>query len=74
MSDLLRCSCGSTTFYRSYRARGTWTQLVVANDIGGVDVEESFTDDLRDRREPKTMQCTDCEKRAPNPDYKETNH
>lgn len=70
MTGKIKCACGSTTFYRSYPARGIWTQLVVANDRGGVDVDESFTDGLRDSREPKTMRCTDCKKRVKNPDYK----
>lgn len=70
MSEQLKCACGSTTFYRSTPARGIWMELVVANDNGGVRVEESFTDGLRHLCHPKTMQCTECKKRVPNPDYK----
>lgn len=70
MSEQIKCVCGSTMFHRNYRARGTWGQLVIANDSGGVDVDETFLDGLRDTGEPKTMGCADCKKRVPNPDYK----
>lgn len=68
--DKIKCACGSEYFRRYYPARGTWEQLVKANDNGGVTVEESFTDNLRNGREPKWMRCAECGKKIRNPDAK----
>lgn len=69
MSDkLLRCVCGSTSFFRNYRAGGWWTQLVESKEGGGVTVEQSFTDSIRLGHEPKTMRCADCKRKVKNPD------
>lgn len=68
MSDPIKCSCGSQLFYRAYPARGVWTQTVDTVS-GSVVVIDSHTDGIRSSREPKTMKCTDCGKRIPNPDF-----
>jgi hypothetical protein len=65
---LVRCVCGSATFYRNYRASGWWGQIVEIQKDVGVKVSESFTDNIRSGHEPKTMRCTDCGKRVANPD------
>jgi len=65
---VIRCVCGSTLFRRNYRAGGWWEQLVEANREGGVTVTDSFTDNIRQGREPKTMKCAECGKRIANPD------
>lgn len=64
----IRCACGSTTFRRCYRTGGWWKQLVESNNNGGVDVVDTDTDSVRNGLEPKTMECSGCGKRIPNPD------
>jgi predicted RNA-binding Zn-ribbon protein involved in translation (DUF1610 family) len=60
--------CGGTYFYRSYQVHGQWTELTVI-DENGFRVEESYTDNIKYGKEPKTIKCADCGKRVPNPDY-----
>jgi len=62
-------NCGSETFYRHYPCRGRWgEQIHIENGI--VIVDESFTDNLHSgERQPKTIKCTNCKSRIPNPDY-----
>lgn len=46
-----------------------WTQAVTTNDDGKIEIASTDTDRLRYGRQPKTMTCTDCKTRVPNPDY-----
>ena len=68
MSEQIKCPCGSEYFYRNYKARGVWQTLVKSKPGGGVEQEESFTDNVRYGDEPKTMECVVCKKRIANPD------
>lgn len=63
------CKCGCVHFYRSYLARGIWTQTVESTTHKLV-VLDSSTEDLHFTREPKFMRCCDCNRRVLNPDFK----
>lgn len=65
---IFKCSCGSLLFWRTYRAAGAWTQLVESKETG-FEIVDTNLDGLRSHREPKTIQCNDCKKRVPNPNY-----
>lgn len=63
--------CGSDMFFRSYRASGWWTQLVSFGPKGRAEITDTDLSKLRLSREPKTMRCGDCGKRAPNPQFED---
>lgn len=63
----IRCACGSTSFWRNYRTGGTWRTLVESTE-SGLEVIDTDLDSVRNIKEPKTIQCTECKKRFPNPD------
>ena len=65
----MKCGCGCTLFFRNYRARGWWKQLVDFQS-GKANVEDTNLDNVRGP-EPKTMICADCGKRHLNPDHKD---
>lgn len=67
-SNLLTCKCGSTLFRRCYRTGGWWKQTVESKPGGGVEVVDTDVDSVRCYKEPKTMECAGCGKRASNPD------
>ncbi len=64
---VVKCKCGSISFWRNYAVRGTWEQYVESNDRGGVYVVGGTTEGLKNVREPKYMRCTECGKRVVNP-------
>lgn len=66
---MIKCVCGSKLFRRCYRTGGWWKQLVESDSKGSLQVVDTDIDSVKNRREPKTMQCCDCGKRVPNPDY-----
>ena len=62
----MKCDCGSTGFWISYKAAGAWKQIVDF-ESGKREVVETNIDDLRYLKEPKTMFCADCGKKHRNP-------
>lgn len=58
--------CGGTYFYRRYNCAGTWLQLIRIKD-GMEEIEDSSTDGVTFRAEPKYVICGDCKTRIPNP-------
>lgn len=61
----IRCKCGSNTFYKSLRTGGWWTQIIE----GDGEVVDTCVDSVRTGPEPKTVVCTECGRRVPNPCY-----
>ena len=61
------CPCGSAYFTRNYQAKGTWEQTIQIKATGRIEIVESFTDGLRHGKEPKTISCATCGRRAANP-------
>ena len=66
---LVRCVCGGELFWRAFKPRGKFVQLLESRPDGGVTVVETDLDNMRNGPQPKYMRCTDCGKRVPNPDY-----
>lgn len=65
----LICSCGSKTFFRFFPARGAWQQGLTSQPDGTMRLDEIFTDGIQYGRQPKTIKCSDCGRRHPNPDW-----
>lgn len=65
---IFSCSCGSSIFFRKYRAIGWWTQCIEAT-TKEFEVIDTNLDRLKTGREPKYITCADCKKRHPNPQF-----
>lgn len=67
--SLTKCKCGSTMFRRCYRTGGWWKQIVESQPDGKMEVIDTDVDSVRSSKEPKTMECSGCGRRVPNPHY-----
>lgn len=65
-----KCKCGCDKFWKITPVKGVWQEVMQVNPDGALESIESSTDGIIDKSQPKTIRCTDCGKRYPNPDYK----
>lgn len=64
-----RCSCGCELFVIELPTRGVSSQFGKVGESGFV-VTDTDLDRLKYGKEPRTMKCTECRKRYPNPNLK----